>query len=167
MSLPYMPLYVDDYEADTAHLTLVEDGIYSRLLRLCWRTPRCRMPNDIEWISRKVRVSSDEEMASLKSILNEFFTVRKGSIFSKRLMSEYDRATTTSQKRKEAGKSGGFAKALKNKRNGPSSATVLPEQNPSNHNHNHNHEKTKVFSKGAGAQKKSPRQKMIEAIING
>lgn len=35
MGLPYFPLYVDDYEADTPHLTLEEDGAFSRLLRLC------------------------------------------------------------------------------------------------------------------------------------
>ena len=33
MALPYFPYYVDDYEADTAHLTIAEDGAYIRLLR--------------------------------------------------------------------------------------------------------------------------------------
>ena len=32
--LPYFPLYPTDFEADTSHLTLEEDGAYNRLLRL-------------------------------------------------------------------------------------------------------------------------------------
>ncbi|MCP5097247.1 MAG: YdaU family protein, partial [Chloroflexi bacterium] len=36
MSLPYFPMYPTDFEADTSHLTLEEDGAYNRLLRLMW-----------------------------------------------------------------------------------------------------------------------------------
>ena len=32
--IPYLPLYVNDFEGDTAHLSLEEDGAYNRLIRL-------------------------------------------------------------------------------------------------------------------------------------
>lgn len=150
MSLPYMPLYIDDYEADTAHLSLIEDGIYSRLLRLCWRTPRCRLPHDIEWITRKVRANSEAERDALKTVLDEFFTIRRGYVFSKRLSAEYEQICVTTQKRKEAGKLGGHRKALKDKgsisgraKAGPQHPEPEPEPD----------EKPNGFSKRASAQK--------------
>lgn len=127
MSFPYLPLFVDDYEAATAHLTLVEDGIYTRLLRLCWRTPGCRIPADIDWIARKIRVSNGAELAALKAVLKEFFITRRGYISSKRLSAEHERIRVSVQKRKEAGKSGGEAKSRKNKDNIPSNATAMPQ----------------------------------------
>lgn len=126
MSLPYLPLFVDDYEAHTAHLSLIEDGIYNRLLRLCWRTPRCQIPNDREWIARKVRAFTKAEKEALENVLNEFFKVRRGFLFQKRLSEEFVRVSESVQKRKTAGKIGGSAKALKNKEKDPSNATAMP-----------------------------------------
>jgi uncharacterized protein YdaU (DUF1376 family) len=152
MSLPYIPLYVDDYEAATAHLSLIEDGIYNRLLRLCWRTPGCKLPNDRDWIARKIRVSSDGERASLELVLSEFFTVKRGAIFSKRLRAEYEQASVTVRKRKEAGKSGGLAKSLKTVKIDPSKATVGLQQ-PEPEPEPEPIEKPNGFSKRASAQK--------------
>lgn len=161
MNLPYLPLFVDDYEADTAHLTLVEDGIYSRMLRLCWRSPKCRMPNDHDWIARKIRISSEEERAAMVTVLDEFFTTRRGVIFSKRLSAEYERISVSIERRKNAGKSGGRAKALKTKESEPSNARALPwhpEPEPEPY------KKPTGFSYRAGAQKKPSR---IEKILEG
>jgi len=77
--LPYMELYVDDYDAATMHLTFEEDGIYNRLLRLCWRTPRCSIPNDEIWICRRMRST---EWDKIKLILCEFFKRYRGRWFS-------------------------------------------------------------------------------------
>nr|QQZ48877.1 DUF1376 domain-containing protein [Phenylobacterium glaciei] len=38
MTHPCLPLWIDDYDAATSHLTAAEDGVYGRLLRLAWRT---------------------------------------------------------------------------------------------------------------------------------
>jgi uncharacterized protein YdaU (DUF1376 family) len=145
VSLPYMPLYVGDYESDTAHLTVIEDGIYNRLLRLCWRSPGCKIPDNIDWIARKARVSDAAELAALQSVLAEFFTRARGKIFSRRLLTEYCKANTTSQNRKEAGKKGGAAKSLKSKDVGSSRAKagLKPGCSIQNHNHNHKEEEEK------------------------
>jgi hypothetical protein len=73
-----MPLYVTDYEGDTAHLTIEEDGAYMRLLRLCWRTPGCSVPDDKAWIYRQVRAHTNKEKGVIDTILDEFFTVEDG-----------------------------------------------------------------------------------------
>ena len=141
--IPYMPLYVDDYEAATAHLTPLEDGIYSRLLRLCWRTPGCSVPNDHVWIKRRMRVSDDEFSTVVLPIIDEFFIIKSGRILQKRQQKEFVKVSCKIKARYEAGKKGGKAKALKNKENTSSKGKVLPlakaKQNPSNQNQNQNH----------------------------
>lgn len=78
MSLPYLPLFIDDYEAATAHLSLLEDGAYNRLLRLCWRSPGCKIPGDEAWVMRKMRATTKAEIDAIKSVLGEFFTRKDG-----------------------------------------------------------------------------------------
>ena len=71
MSLPYFPMYPTDFEADTSHLSMAEDGAYNRLLRICWMTPGCTMPTDEAWIMRRVRAQSDEDREAVKIVLSE------------------------------------------------------------------------------------------------
>ncbi len=123
---PYLPLYVDDYDAATAHLTAAEDGVYSRLLRLCWRTPGCSLPNDDAWIARKIRLSAAEFAKVAKPVIEEFFSVQRGRLVQKRLKAEYENISRKKSARVNAGKMGGAAKARKTKENVSSNATVLP-----------------------------------------
>lgn len=123
---PYLPLYVDDYEAATAHLTAAEDGVYSRLLRLCWRTPGCSLPNDDAWIARKIRLSAAEFAKVAKPVIEEFFSVQRGRLIQKRLKAEYENISRKKSARVNAGKMGGAAKTLKTKETAPSNASVLP-----------------------------------------
>lgn len=143
--LPYMPLYVDDFEADTPHLTLEEDGAYNRLLRLCWRTSGCSLPNDPKWIARRMRVSIDTYHALVEPLLKEFFTVENGRVFQKRQREEWRKANSTSKKRAESGRKGGMArKSMETKETGESPATDLLKPGSSiqyqyqNHSQNHN-----------------------------
>lgn len=126
MTHPYLPLYVDDYEAATAHLTAEEDGVYNRLMRLCWRTPGCSVPNDDAWIARKIRLSAADFERVAKPVIEEFFKVQRGRLIQKRLKEEYDDISRKKSRRVKAGKMGGDAKALKTKETGSSNATVLP-----------------------------------------
>lgn len=120
MSVPYLPLYVADYEADTAHLSLEEDGAYNRLLRLCWRTPGCSLPNDSDWIAKRLRISDDDYRRVIAPIIDEFFSVSHGRIVSRRLSAEREKIDAISRARSEAGKRGGRPKTLKNHDNNKS-----------------------------------------------
>lgn len=122
---PFIPLYVDDFDAATAHLTPAEDGIYNRLLRLCWRTPGCSLPDDPVWIGRKIRLSPAEFERLARPILTEFFTLYRGRWVQRRLKREYDSISCKRLARKSAGKKGGIAKALKERGKSPSNATGL------------------------------------------
>lgn len=123
---PCLPLWIDDYDAATAHLTPAEDGVYGRLLRLAWRTPGCSLPNDPAWIARKIRLSAEDFDAIAKPVLDEFFKVQRGRLSQKRLRSEYDSISRKKAARQTAGKKGGDAKAQNNNDKALSNATVLP-----------------------------------------
>lgn len=57
---PALPLWTDALLADTSHLTDEDFGRYIRLLILMWRTPGCKIPNDLAWISRKLCNTSEK-----------------------------------------------------------------------------------------------------------
>lgn len=170
--IPYLPLYVNDYEGDTAHLSFDEDGAYSRLIRLCWRTPTCSLPNDPKWIMKRMRASQEEYDILIKPIINDYFTIKKGRIFQKRLQQEFLQISAKIKAQKLNGKKGGVAKALNNKKNKPNHTKVSPlaksKPNPSNQNQNQNYIKTKkdiqkkfddfwkVYPKRQGGNPKQP-----------
>lgn len=106
--LPALPLFIDDFEAATVHLSLAEDGAYNRLMRLIWRTPGCSVPNDPEWLRRRLRATKDEYETIIEPVIKEFFYVKKNRIFQKRLLKEFDYVSA----KKTSGKAGGDANAL-------------------------------------------------------
>lgn len=75
---PYIPLYVDDYDAATAHLTPAEDGVYMRLMRLCWRTPGCSLPLDPIHLATQIRAPVE----IVRAMLAEFFVLRRARYVS-------------------------------------------------------------------------------------
>jgi len=127
--LPYFPLYPTDFEADTSHLTLEEDGAYNRLLRLMWMTPGCSLPDDDAWLMRRMRCDAETFGRVVLPVIAEFFTRAKGRVFSPRLMREFDAASSTHTKRVESGKKGGRKpKQLENNETDESRAKAGPKQ---------------------------------------
>lgn len=121
--LPYMEFYVDDYDAATMHLTPEEDGIYIRLLRLAWRTPKCSLPNDAVWIARKMRMVGDFD-AKIEPILREFFRLSSGRWMQKKQQAIYRRSRTAVEAKKKRARAGGIAKALKSKGKRPAKSSA-------------------------------------------
>lgn len=150
MSTPYFRFYPTDYEADTAHLTLLEDGAYSRLLRLCWMTPGCSLPDDEGWIFRRLRVRGDDEKQAVRSVLNEFFQRSDGRIFNDRLRSEYEQAIERHRAATENGKKGG-QKTASLKTNDFVSSDRVANQNQ-NQNHKEEEEAKASLSSGDDVQ---------------
>lgn len=112
MSLPYFPLFPADFEADTSHLTLEEDGAYNRLLRLMWMTPGCSLPDDPAWIARRMRVDMVAFLRIVEPLIAEFMQRKNGRIYSPRLTLEFQKADETYKRRSDAGKKGGRPKAV-------------------------------------------------------
>jgi uncharacterized protein YdaU (DUF1376 family) len=133
MSLPYFNLYPTDFEAKTSHLTLEEDGAYNRLLRLCWMTPGCSLPDDDAWIMRRMRVDEATYERVVKPLIGEFFTRKSGRVSNARLTKEHGTSVEKHDKRVSAGKAGGEAKARKTNNSHASNAVAKayqPEPEP-------------------------------------
>lgn len=68
----YYERHIGDYLKDTAHLSLLEHGIYSRLLDVYY-TREGAIP--VGQVERLIGVRSKDEKAALVNVLGEFFTV--------------------------------------------------------------------------------------------
>jgi uncharacterized protein YdaU (DUF1376 family) len=128
MSLPYFPMYPTDFEADTSHLTLAEDGAYNRLLRLMWMTSGCSLPNDDAWIKRRMRVDQATYDDVVAVVIEEFFTRSRGRITNPKLAKIFKETSVAHKKRVDAGSKGGTAKAAKTKDKVSSKAKAMLKQ---------------------------------------
>jgi len=129
--LPFMPLYIADYDAATSYLSAEEDGVYGRVLRMMWTTPNCSLPDDKEWLIKRLRLSDHQYETIFLFIKSEYFKVKKGRIYQKRLQEEYVKAKLIIKARSEAGKRGGRPKSQKINGKDKSKGSVLLKQNES------------------------------------
>jgi uncharacterized protein YdaU (DUF1376 family) len=81
--LNYYEHHIGDYAEATAHLSILEDGAYSRLLRKCYATER-PLPADVNRVQRLVGARTDEECAAVEVVLHEFFELREDGWHQKR-----------------------------------------------------------------------------------
>ena len=101
-ALPYMPLYVADYLADTAHLSAMENGAYLMLIMNYWQRG-CHLPGKPEQLARIARVTLDEWNA-MEPMLIEFFDVQGGRWHHQRIEFELNKVREKSAKASSAGK---------------------------------------------------------------
>lgn len=66
--------HIGDYDADTAHLSWLEDAAYRRLMCLYYRREQ-PIPADIGQACRLVRAVSKQEREAVESVLREFFVL--------------------------------------------------------------------------------------------
>jgi uncharacterized protein YdaU (DUF1376 family) len=107
----WVPFYVGDYEKDTKHLSLTEDGAYFRLLRYVWGTGR-RIPG-VESAYRIAGAQSDQDRACVDRILIEFFEEKNDEFFNKKAEKILKKQNEKRRKLSEHGRRGGLAKATK------------------------------------------------------
>jgi uncharacterized protein YdaU (DUF1376 family) len=68
----YYERHIGDYLKDTAHLSLLEHGVYGRLLDVYYTR---ESPIPVAQVERLIGVRSKEERAALQDVLTEFFVV--------------------------------------------------------------------------------------------
>src|SRR5689334_15047713 len=99
MSRPWMPLYVGDYIADTAHLTAAESGAYLHLIMHYWQ--KGGLPTDERLLARIAKMTTSQWEES-RDVIREFF---QDGWKHKRIEFELTEAARLSA----AGKAGGVA----------------------------------------------------------
>ncbi|WP_310625783.1 DUF1376 domain-containing protein [Limnohabitans sp.] len=98
----WMPLYVSDYLADTAHLSTEEHGAYFLLLMHAWVNGGA-LPDDDDRLRRITRMEAKAWKAS-RSELRAFFYQHEGVLRHHRVDTELQRAQVLVSQRSEAGK---------------------------------------------------------------
>jgi len=94
-AIPYMPLYIADYLADTAHLTTLEHGVYLLLIMNYWQKGK-PLPNDDDKISKIVKLRIDK-WKKMRNIISEFFFVNETEWIHPRIekeLKEFERKST-------------------------------------------------------------------------
>lgn len=100
---------IGDYAQATMHLSLVEDAIYSRLLRRYYAEEQ-PIKDDLQQICRWVGARTEEERAAVPLILKEFFELEDGAWRNKRADSEIAAYQQKAKTNRDNGKAGGRPK---------------------------------------------------------
>jgi uncharacterized protein YdaU (DUF1376 family) len=83
--------HIGDYAAATAHLSMLEDGAFRRLLCVYYRDEK-PLPLDTKAVQRLVGARSKDERAAVETVLEEFFTRTGDGWRNKRADEEISRA---------------------------------------------------------------------------
>lgn len=101
-AIPFMPLYVSDYLADTPHLSTEEHGAYLLLIMAYWQLGAA-LPDDDRRLARIARMDRDGWLA-IRDDIAEFFTVEDGLWKHGRIDAEVARAQAKLEGARNAGK---------------------------------------------------------------
>lgn len=105
-ALPYMPLFVADYLADTAHLSTIQHGVYLLLIMNYWQRGG-PLPNEDTRLARIVGMSV-RNWQQIKHPVLEFFETETDSgpqrLHHRRIDRELHRVHDKSLKRQKAGR---------------------------------------------------------------
>lgn len=107
MSPPWMPFYVNDYIGDTLHLSTLEHGAYMLLLLHYWQHEGLPESEDELLIITRLQ---PKEWKKMMPKIARFFTP---GWRHKRVDAELVRAADRYERRSQAGKAGGIAKAAR------------------------------------------------------
>lgn len=102
----YFKHHIGDYDADTAHLTWLEDMAYTRLMRLYYRREQ-PIPADMNQACRLVRAGSKQEREAVSLVLEEFFKLEEDGWHNKRCDEEIEASKAKAEANRNNGKGGG------------------------------------------------------------
>jgi len=97
----YYEHHLGDYAQATAHLSMLEDAAYSRMLRWYYAEER-PLPADIKQVCRIVRASSPAEREAVEVVLREFFELQADGYHQRRADAEIARYTDKRSKAKRS-----------------------------------------------------------------
>ena len=128
----YYEHHIGDFDADTAHLSWLEDMAYTRLMRLYYRKEK-PIPCDVSAACRLVRATSKEQIQAVESVLREFFCLLDDGWHQKRCDADVARFQAKAERNREVGKLGGRPRKVETQKE-PSGLSVglqtEPKRNP-------------------------------------
>lgn len=128
----YYEHHIGDYDSATAHLSMLEDAAYSRLMRLYYRK-ELPIPVDVAEACRLIRAHTKEERKAVESVLREFFTLSADGWHQSRCDGDIERFQKKAERNREVGKLGGRPRKTETQeepRNNHGGFSEEPKQNP-------------------------------------
>lgn len=128
----YYEHHIGDYDADTAHLSWIEDMAYTRLIRLYYRK-ELPIPSDEAVACRLVRAATKEQKTAVVAVLAEFFRLEADGWHQKRCDFDVARYQRKAEHNREVGKLGGRPKKVVTQPEpggNPDGLFLEPKQNP-------------------------------------
>jgi uncharacterized protein YdaU (DUF1376 family) len=119
--------HIGDYLKDTAHLSLLEHGVYTRLLDVYY-TRESGIPD--AQAARLIGARNKDECAALKVVLGEFFELYEGMWVQHRCEREIEDASAQAKANRENGKKGGRPKKNENPNETEVETELKPNGNP-------------------------------------
>lgn len=124
----YYKFNIADWHLHTAHLTLVEEILYFKLINYYYETEKPIENDKIQSVIRRLRLGSESETVSL--ILEEFFVIKDGKWFHHRCEKEIKEFKKKTKQNKENGKKGGRPKKNQHVIDNPEKTQMVSEKNP-------------------------------------
>lgn len=115
--------HIGDYIKDAGHLSLLEHGVYARLMDVYY-TREEGIPEDKA--ARLIGARSKDELQALQNVLSEFFTLESETWIQGRCEREIDAANAKGDKNRENGKKGGRPRKTKTQQE----SETQTEENP-------------------------------------
>ena len=112
-TLPYFKFYTNDWLVDTATLSPTAKGCYIDILAHTWSKKSFFRDNDTE-MARLLRLTKGQ-WRKVKIELEQYFDLKNGTFFNKRLAKELQESEEKREKNKLNASLGGIAKSLKRK----------------------------------------------------
>lgn len=102
----YYEHHIGDYLKDTAHLSMIEDAAYRRLIDVYY-TRESPLPSDRKAVQKLARAQSKDERAAVDYVLDEFFELREGGWHQSRCdeeIAKYQEKAPRAQEKRENAK---------------------------------------------------------------
>lgn len=129
----YFKFNVADYKADTAHLDVIEHGIYFQLI--CWYyLDEKKIPLETQVVMRRLSLDGDM-LHKLENVLSDFFIKTDKGYFHSRVESELEKYKTQFAKNRINGLDGGRPKKNPSGLTKNPSAPLTNNQEPITNNH--------------------------------
>lgn len=101
--------HLGDYAKDTAHLSLLEHGVYGQLMRRYYAT-ETPLPADVAEVCRSIGARSAPERAAVRNVLKDFFDLKDDGYHQKRIDQEIAEYKAKAATNRLIGKTGGRPK---------------------------------------------------------
>jgi uncharacterized protein YdaU (DUF1376 family) len=132
----YYKHHIGDYRRDTGHLSLLEHGAYRQLLDLYYVDEK-PIPNETDWVMRRLSAKTQVEKDAVLAVLSDFFTQNEAGWSHKRCDSEILAYEEKADQNQKNGKLGGRPK--KKAEINPEITQSVSNANPTQSENNLNH----------------------------